>query len=103
MRKIWIIRFSDGTIGSCYGTRSGAAEIAELRKEDYGGSYTIEGEEDMTEKQVSRHIDLVHRRIYILAHSGVDWKPEYGLEMEQINRELETLRPLVEKLRNKTA
>ena len=43
MRKIWIIRFSDGTIGSCYGTRSGAAEIAELRKEDYGGSYTIEG------------------------------------------------------------
>ena len=45
MRKIWIIRFSDGTIGSCYGTRSGATEIAELRKEDYGGSYTIEGEE----------------------------------------------------------
>lgn len=43
MRKIWIIRFSDGTIGSYYGTRSGAAEIAELRKEVYGGSYTIEG------------------------------------------------------------
>lgn len=43
MRKIWIIRFSDGTIGSCYGIRSGATEIAELRKEDYGGSYTIEG------------------------------------------------------------
>ena len=41
MRKIWIIRFSDGTIGSCYGARS--AEIAELRKEVYGGSYTIEG------------------------------------------------------------
>lgn len=46
MRQIWIIRFSDGTIGSCYGTRSGAAEIAELRKEDYGGSYTIEGDEE---------------------------------------------------------
>lgn len=47
MRKIWIIRFSDGTIGSCYGARSGAAEIAELRKEDYGGSYIIEeGEND---------------------------------------------------------
>jgi hypothetical protein len=43
MRKIWIIRFSDGTISACYGTRSGAAEIAELRKEVYGGSYTIEG------------------------------------------------------------
>lgn len=27
MRRIWIIKFSDGTIGSCYGTRSGAAEI----------------------------------------------------------------------------
>lgn len=46
MRKIWTIRFSDGTIGYCYGTRSGAAEIAELRKDDHGGSYTIEGEEE---------------------------------------------------------
>lgn len=46
MRKIWIIRFSDGTIGSCYDTRSGAAEIADLRKDDYGGSYTIEEEEE---------------------------------------------------------
>lgn len=103
MRKIWLIKFSDGTIGSCYSTRPGAAEIADLRKEDYGGSYTIEGGEDMTEKQVSRYIDLVHRRTYIPAHSGVDWKPEYASEMEQIDRELETLRPLVEKLRNKTA
>ena len=50
MRKIWIIRFSDGTIGSCYGTRSGATEIAELRKEDYGGSYTIEGGENDGER-----------------------------------------------------
>ena len=48
MRKIWIIRFSDGTIGSCYGTRS--AEIAELRKEDYGGSYIIEGGENDGER-----------------------------------------------------
>lgn len=36
----------------------------------------------MTEKEVSRYIDLVHRKTHILAHSGVDWKPEYGLEME---------------------
>ena len=50
MRKIWIRRFSDGTIGSCCGTRSGAAEIAELRKEDYGGSYTIEGGENDGER-----------------------------------------------------
>lgn len=34
----------------------------------------------MTEKQVSRYIDLVHRRTYILTHSGVDWKPEYASE-----------------------
>lgn len=41
--RIWIIRFADGTTGSCYGTREGAAEIADLRKDLYGGSYTIEG------------------------------------------------------------
>lgn len=57
----------------------------------------------MTEKQVSRYIDLVHRKTHIFVHSGVDWKPEYGLEIEQIDRELKTLRPLVEKLRSKTA
>lgn len=57
----------------------------------------------MTEKQVSRYIDLVHRRTYILTHSGVDWKPEYASETEQIDRELEILRPLVEQLRSKTA
>ncbi len=43
MRKIWIIRFADGTVGSCYGTREGAIELADLRKDNYGGSYTIEG------------------------------------------------------------
>lgn len=57
----------------------------------------------MTEKQVSRYIDLVHRKTYILTHNGVGWKPEYASEMEQIDRELKTLRPLVEKLRSKTA
>lgn len=43
MRKIWIIRFADGTVGNCYGTREGAIELADLRKDNYGGSYTIEG------------------------------------------------------------
>lgn len=42
MRQIWIIRFSDGTVGSCYGTREEAIELADLRKDDYGESYTIE-------------------------------------------------------------
>lgn len=57
----------------------------------------------MTEKQVSRYIDLVHRRTYILTHRGVDWKPEYASETEQIDCELEILRPLVEQFRSKTA
>lgn len=43
MRQIWIIRFADGTVGSCCGTREGAIELADLRKDNYGGSYTIEG------------------------------------------------------------
>lgn len=43
MRQIWIIRFSDGTVGSCYGTREGAIELTDLRKDNCGGSYTIEG------------------------------------------------------------
>lgn len=33
----------------------------------------------MTAQQVSRYIELVNRRTQILNHSGVDWKPEYGL------------------------
>lgn len=42
-RRSWKIRFSDGTIGICYGTIDGATMIADLRKDLYGGSYTIEG------------------------------------------------------------
>lgn len=38
----------------------------------------------MTAQQVSRYIELVNRRTQILNHSGVDWKPEYGLELNQI-------------------
>ena len=41
--RIWIIRFADGTVGSCCGTREGAIELADLRKDNYGGSCTIEG------------------------------------------------------------
>ena len=46
--------------------------------------------------QVNRYLDLVARRTYILAHSGVDWKPEYEKEMQQIDQELAVLRPLVD-------
>ena len=50
----------------------------------------------MTAQQVSRYIDMVNRRTDILNHSGVDWKPEYGLELNQIEKELAELRPLVD-------
>lgn len=50
----------------------------------------------MTAQQVSRYIDLVNRRTHILEHCGVDWKPEYGLELNEIEKELAELRPLVD-------
>ena len=50
----------------------------------------------MKQEQVSRYLDLVARRTYILTHSGVDWKPEYAKEMQQIDKELAILRPLVD-------
>ncbi len=40
--RIWLIRFADGTVASCWGTKDGTAELAELKKDLYGGSYTIE-------------------------------------------------------------
>lgn len=53
----------------------------------------------MTAEQVNRYLDLVNRRLYILVHSGVDWKPEYETEIQQIDRELAELRPIVEQAR----
>ena len=50
----------------------------------------------MTEQEVSRYISLVDRRTFLLMHSGIDWKPEYSQELEQIDRELKALRPLVD-------
>ena len=50
----------------------------------------------MTARQVSRYIDLVNRRMQILVHCGVDWKPEYGLELNLIEKELADLRSLVD-------
>ena len=50
----------------------------------------------MTEKEVSRYLELVDRRLFVLLHSGVDWKPEYGNELAQIDQELGSLRKLVD-------
>lgn len=38
---VWIIRFVDGTMASFFGAREKAVELAETRKEDYGGGYVI--------------------------------------------------------------
>ena len=37
----WIIRFTDGTLASCYGTIQKAKEQAEEKKDLHGGSYII--------------------------------------------------------------
>ena len=50
----------------------------------------------MKEKDISRYLELIDRRLFILIHSGIDWKPEYKSELEQIDRELDGLRKLIE-------
>ena len=50
----------------------------------------------MTDAEVSRYINAVHMKMYILLHSGIDWKPEYDQILEKANKELAELRPLVD-------
>ena len=50
----------------------------------------------MNKHDVSKYIDLLHTRTFILLHSGIDWKPEYEAELQQINQKLALLRPLVD-------
>ena len=49
----------------------------------------------MTAEEVLKYIQLVSRKSFIICHSGNDWKPEYEIEMKQIDQELALLRPLV--------
>lgn len=51
----------------------------------------------MSEKEVNRYLKLVDRRLFILVHSGIDWKPEYGPELDAIDKELAGLRKLVDR------
>lgn len=46
--------------------------------------------------QVTRYIELVNRRLYILMHSGIDWKPEYAAEFETIDKEIAELRKVID-------
>lgn len=50
----------------------------------------------MTDAEVSRYINAVHTKMYILTHSGINWKPEYDQMLEKANKELAELRPLVD-------
>lgn len=50
----------------------------------------------MTDAEVSRYINAVHMKMYVLLHSGIDWKPEYDQMLEKANKELAELRPLVD-------
>lgn len=50
----------------------------------------------MSGKKINRYLTLVSRRLFIVAHSGIDWKPEYGAELTGIDRELAELRKLVD-------
>ena len=50
----------------------------------------------MNGKDVNRYLTLLDRKLFIVAHSGVAWKPEYGPEMEAIDQELVELRKLVD-------
>lgn len=47
----------------------------------------------MNKHDVSKYIDLLH--------SGIDWKPEYEAELQQINQELDLLRSLVDQERSR--
>ena len=53
----------------------------------------------MTDQQVLRYLELVDRLLWINLHCGVDWKPEYGPELEAVRTELAELRPMVEEER----
>lgn len=50
----------------------------------------------LSEEQVKRYLQLTDRSIFISLHSGIDWKPEYLQELEEINREIATLRVAID-------
>lgn len=50
----------------------------------------------LSEEQVRRYLQLTDRSIFISLHSGASWKPEYAQELEEIDREIATLRPAID-------
>lgn len=39
--RLYIVRFSNGTMMSSFGTKDQVIEVAELKKDSYGGGYII--------------------------------------------------------------
>lgn len=50
----------------------------------------------MTDKDVVRYLQLVDRKLSILT-AGIDWRPEYGPELEAIDKEIGGLRRLIDR------
>lgn len=50
----------------------------------------------MTVADVTRYLALVDRRMFIIEHSGISWRSEYGPELESINQELVKLRKVID-------
>lgn len=57
----------------------------------------------MTADQVSRYLKLAERKAFIVAHTGISWRPEWGPELTAIDEELKMLRPLVDQEHAKRA
>lgn len=50
----------------------------------------------MTAADVTQYLALVDRRMFIIEHSGISWRLEYGSELESIDRELVKLRKVID-------
>lgn len=50
----------------------------------------------MKPEQIAKYLELSARMLYITLNSGINWKPEYEAELEQITEELYRMRPLVD-------
>ena len=54
----------------------------------------------LTDKDVTRYLWLVDRKLSLLT-SGIKWKPEYGPELEAIDKEIKELRVLIDQEQDK--
>ena len=50
----------------------------------------------MTDGQVVQYLQLVDRKLSSLT-AGIDWRPEYGPELEAIDKEIKGLRRLIDR------